>query len=439
MKKKLILIQLNEINFDLVKKYLKIYNFQNLKKIYKNLLITKSEKKYELLEPWIQWYSVYTGLKAKKHKVFRLGDVEKFKFNHQQIFEIIEKKGFSVGAITPMNAKNNCIDPKYFISDPWTKTKNSKNEIDQFISKTVSHFVNNNSSSKIKLKYYLNLIYIFFKFVRIRKYLTFLIIFFQSIKKKWFKSIFLDLLLHEIHLRFLKSKNPDFSSVFFNAGAHIQHHYFFNSILFSNQKKNPSWYIKKDQDALKDIFKFYDLILKDYIDLEKKYDLILCTGLTQEPNNKKEYYYRLEDHKKFLLFLNIKFKSILPRMSRDFLIEFQNEKNLNKAKIILSQLKINKKKIFGIIERRKNNLFVSLTYDDEIKKDTHINFYGQKMNLYNLFSFVALKNGKHNSKGFLYLSNSLNNLIKKKEKQEVTNIFYLIKNYFLNDSLNSKL
>ena len=42
MKKKLILIQLNEINFDLVKKYLRIYNFQNLKKIYKNLLITKS-------------------------------------------------------------------------------------------------------------------------------------------------------------------------------------------------------------------------------------------------------------------------------------------------------------------------------------------------------------------------------------------------------------
>ena len=72
MKKKLVLIQLNELNFDLIKKYFLSKNLDILKKISKNIINTNSETKYELLEPWIQWYSIYTGLRAEKHKVFRL-------------------------------------------------------------------------------------------------------------------------------------------------------------------------------------------------------------------------------------------------------------------------------------------------------------------------------------------------------------------------------
>ena len=73
--KNLVFIQLNEINFDIVKEYLKIENYENLKFISNNILVTTSEKKYNLLEPWIQWQTIYTGLKAEKHNIFRLGDV----------------------------------------------------------------------------------------------------------------------------------------------------------------------------------------------------------------------------------------------------------------------------------------------------------------------------------------------------------------------------
>ena len=72
MKKKLLLIQLNELNFDLIKNYFRSNNLDNLKKINNNIIKTYSEAKYNLLEPWIQWYSIYTGLSAKQHKVFRL-------------------------------------------------------------------------------------------------------------------------------------------------------------------------------------------------------------------------------------------------------------------------------------------------------------------------------------------------------------------------------
>ena len=42
---------------------------------------------------------------------------------------------------------------------------------------------------------------------------------------------------------YFNKKSPDFSSVFFNAGAHIQHHYYLNSRYVENLPKNPDWYI----------------------------------------------------------------------------------------------------------------------------------------------------------------------------------------------------
>ena len=88
-KKKLIFIELNEINFDLVKIYAQKYNLKNFKYLIKKLKITSSEDEYELLEPWIQWYSIRTGMKAKDHKVFRLGD--SINSEIPQIFVIIVK------------------------------------------------------------------------------------------------------------------------------------------------------------------------------------------------------------------------------------------------------------------------------------------------------------------------------------------------------------
>ena len=77
---KVILLELNEINFDFVKKYLKsgeeLPAFSSVlnKKIYK----TSSENEYEHLEPWIQWVSAHTGKKFSEHKIFRVRRYRKF-------------------------------------------------------------------------------------------------------------------------------------------------------------------------------------------------------------------------------------------------------------------------------------------------------------------------------------------------------------------------
>ena len=77
MDKNLILVELNEINFDVVKLTLdKNEILPGFEKLFSEGVIeTSSEDVYDLLEPWIQWPSVHIGKKFEDHKIFRLGDM----------------------------------------------------------------------------------------------------------------------------------------------------------------------------------------------------------------------------------------------------------------------------------------------------------------------------------------------------------------------------
>ena len=74
---------------------------------------------------------------------------------------------------------------------------------------------------------------------------------------------------------------------------------------------------------------------------EKPYQnqLLISTGLRQVPYNMTKFYYRLKSHSSFLKKINIKFLKILPRMTRDFEIIFDNDLDLKNAKNILENIK----------------------------------------------------------------------------------------------------
>ena len=422
--KKLIFIQLNEINFDILKKYSSKFNFRFFTPLFfSKLKKTHSEKNYELLEPWIQWVSIHTGTSAQEHGVFRLGDIKNF--SQEQIFEKIEKKGKVVGAISPMNTKNNLNNPKYFISDPWTNTKSSPGSWIRYVSDNLSKIINMNAHKKIPISIYANIIIILIKSFRFYNFNTYFNLLINSFVKKWNKALILDLLLHDIHISFLKKQNVDFSTIFFNAGAHIQHHYFFNSIFAKKNSnlKNPNWYIKDEYDPFEDMVLFYDHILYEYT-MFKNYEIILATGLSQKPYDRLKYYYRLVDHKNFLKLLDLNFSKVEPRMTRDFLISFDNKSDLEDAVKKFDLInRLNQKTIFSY-DKRKESLFVSLVIPEEINEN-YVLFINEEtpILLEKHVVFVALKNGMHSSDGYVYSSWKTN-------ITHIKDIFYEIDNFF---------
>ena len=432
----LIFLELNEINFDVIKKYIsKGYSLPGFSKILKEgILETSSENNYDFLEPWIQWPSVHTGYEYSDHKIFRLGDI--VKSDLPQIFEKIENKGFSVGAISPMNARNDLINPAYFVPDPWTNTKSDRSFFSRFLTEALRQSVNENSKSRLSFSSFLTLIFAIIFYVRPFKYFSFTKYAFSAFGKPWRKALFLDKLLYEVHRTLFKRKGPDFSTIFLNAGAHIQHHYFFNSSVSEENKLiNPEWYVNKDIDPILEMLQEYDQILQDLLSI-KKTSIVIATGLSQKPFTKVQFYYRLLKHEEFLKKMEISFKEVYPRMTRDFLITFESEYSANLAEKKLKRILVNNNhKLFGEIDNRGKELFVVLTYPNEIKFDTFISINGKTLKLKPFVVFVAVKNGMHDQKGYLYLSKDLEKF-KPENNQHVSKIHFSIIDYF-NNKLSS--
>ena len=157
-------------------------------------------------------------------------------------------------------------------------------------------------------------------------------------KQHWSKAIFLDRLLADIFISLWKSSRPDFSVLFLNSGAHIQHHYMCSSKPYKGSVENPEWYISKGKDPLLEILEMYDSVLKEMQNLNNV-RLMIAVGLRQIPYEKPTFYWRLKDHDDFLIKLGLNFKRTQPRMTRDFLIEFENEKDMIDAQKVLLNVK----------------------------------------------------------------------------------------------------
>lgn len=400
MKMKTIFLGLNELNFNYIKEYANQGFLPNFKKLFEkyDIVETLSEKKYEELEPWIQWVTISTGMEYAEHQVFRLGDIKK-RNDLLQIYEKVENKGYSVAAISPFNADNRLKNPCFFVSDPWTNTEQSGTTLLKALGEAVSQAVNDNASGKLSFKSVMALMLGLIKYPRFSSYPEYFkrII---EIKKKGTKAIILDKLLGDVFISEWKRTNPDFSHLFLNTGAHIQHHYMFNSRAYKGSLKNPDWYCPQTEDPLKEVLIEYDKIVGRLLKLPVR--LILATGLHQVPHSHLTYYWRLKNHVNFLKKINITFqKNVEPRMSRDFLIDFHSTADALRAEVMLNSYKssLDDEVIFQV-DNRGDSLFVELVYSNEITKNFSIVGDETISNFENEIAFVAIKNGEHNTLGY---------------------------------------
>ena len=405
MRTKTILLGLNELNFDYIKFYINKGLLPNFKKIFEIQppIETVSENEYKLLEPWVQWVTIHSGKSYEEHKIFRLGDI----VNNpevSQIFEELEDEGLSVGAVSPFNADNRLKNPVFFVPDPWTKTNPSGNWVVQALYQAVHQSVNDNAKSKLNFKSMISLGLGLLLYVPLLRWFHYIKTIFK-LKKPGAKAIILDSLLADVHLTLWKKHKPDFSNLFLNSGAHIQHHYLFNSKAYIGNIKNPEWYCPKDYDPLIHILSEYDKQIGKLLK-QKDVKIIIATGLHQQPHEHLTFYWRLKEHVKFAEMIGIKnFLEVSPRMSRDFLVKFNNELDAVNAEKLLNGFYASNDdiKIFEV-DNRGASLFVELVYPKDISESASI--YSKESDLKlerfkSYLAFVAIKNGEHNGLGYL--------------------------------------
>ena len=99
-------LELNELCAPLLDRWMADGSLPNFRKlhgrsqVFETLADTDSP---EQLEPWIQWYSIHTGLAFDQHHVFRLTDGRGAK--HRDIWQTVSDTGAAVMNFASMNAR----------------------------------------------------------------------------------------------------------------------------------------------------------------------------------------------------------------------------------------------------------------------------------------------------------------------------------------------
>lgn len=405
--RQLLFLELNEINFDFLQQYIargELPNFRDFLGRH-GFEETESEQAYDELEPWIQWVTAHTGLTYAEHGVFRLGDI--VGTDIPQIWEQLEEAGLKVGAVSPMNAKYRLRDPAFFIPDPWTDTGVRAGGVDTRFYQAIRQAVNDNATGGLNKKSVFDFAIGGLRNASMLNYPAYLRLAGAARGKAWTKALFLDQVLTDLFIRLVRGKKPDFATLFLNAGAHIQHHYMFNSAVYQGPHRNPAWYVAPDEDPLLDVYRLYDRILGQVQRAFPQARLMLATGLHQVPYGKTAFYWRLTDHAAFLRRLGVPFQSVEPRMSRDFLVCCGSVEEAGDAERRLLLARAQDGTPIFTVDNRGADLFVMLSYPNDIPEGMSILVGNERIeDLRRNVAFVAIKNGEHDGIG--YFSDSAN-------------------------------
>ena len=398
---RLLFLELNEVNFEFVEHYARAGSLPTFARLMgsQGYARTTSETVYEHIEPWIQWFTVHTGQPYAKHGVFRLGDGPQA--GARQIWEELSQRGQKVGAFSPMNAGNALSDAAFFVPDPWTKTRVAAPARMRAAYDAICQAVGDNAEGRITPHSAFQLLLGLVSYSKTRNWDAYLKSGLLGLRRRWARAVFLDRFLADCFLHLWERTRPDFSTLFLNGAAHIQHHYLFNSAAYRGPHRNPAWYLPAGMDPVLEIYKLYDRILAECLALDPQLRVMMATGLHQDPVDEPVFYWRLRDHAAFLRSLGCEFERVEPRMSRDFLVVCK-DKNTGKRteQLLLAARAVNGEAMFEV-DNRGDSLFATLSYPHEISQDFELFFRDGKLTGFEKqVIFVAIKNGRHNGIGY---------------------------------------
>ena len=439
--KKLLIIHLNEFNYDYLKYGSKKYSLKYIKKLisFKRIsTFTKDKIQNKNLDPWVQSVSINTGKTSKKHKVYKLG--QKLSHNLLFIWDILAKRNidcFVWGSINSKFKKNKNI--KLFFPDPWNYTSKPYPTNLELLHKLPRYYAKNYleiENLKI-LKYSIIFLYALIKNNTISFFFKNFFLIVKSLMNKGLKNYILFFLFDLISLNLLRqkitSKKNCFSYIFLNSLAHFQHN---------------NW---DDPKAEKYYFSYVDRIAEYIFKIYSFHDsLLVFNGFTQN-KIKNEYLIRPINPLRFLKKI-ITFNKLEQDMTNGGYIYFKSKNNSNKAFKIINNYKVCGIKIFKISQKKEKSFF----YRINIKSTKNLkNLEISKINNKFLRKVIKNEDGSHPSRincNMEQLSNFLNdnhfikstgvhaqhgdilfNNLKKIEKiKKIENhkVFNILENYF---------
>lgn len=115
-----IVLEFNELTPALMWRFMSEGRLPNFQKLFQKsyAFITDAGEDPPWLEPWIQWVTVHTGVPAKEHGIFNLGDAANIR--QPPIWDIVSDSGYPVWVCASMNAFYRPDIKGAVLPDPWS-------------------------------------------------------------------------------------------------------------------------------------------------------------------------------------------------------------------------------------------------------------------------------------------------------------------------------
>ncbi len=377
-----------------------------------------------LLEPWIQWYSLHTGLAYDQHGVFHLTEGTQAK--HEDIYTSLRKAGRRVASFGSMNVTPFSGGKDIFLADPWSEAgaswPASYSAYSDFVSRMVREYSNEQGRPGAK---------------DAARFATFMaghglsagtvaLILRQLASEKtgdsrlsYRRVAVLDRLQTDLFLDAWKRTRPDFASFFLNSTAHLQHSYW--------RHHDPEPFTIKPSEEERAIYG--DAITFGYRAMDKLLGrfhrfaarqgirLILASALSQQPYLRKEdkggqHFYRLRDVGAFLRSLDIVPREVAPTMTHQFLAHFDHAASRDAAREKLAGLKLEDgRSLFGFADHEgagEASLYFGCEIASALDSATlYSEPDGTRRRFFtDLYVIDAIKSGCHHPDGVLWIEHA---------------------------------
>jgi hypothetical protein len=393
-------LEINEFSPELLDLAWRELDAKNIGKLLKlNHAKTTTDDKCERfgLDPWVQWVSIHTGKTSSQHGIQHLGDVPKLE--HPQIWETLSKKGLTVGVWGAMNAgKGDAENCKFFFPDPWSFSEAAfPEELNNLLA--FPRYYSKNYGE-------INWITAFIELLRLIKFCIsprIMKILFPLAPKlikygtkngmpDYLLFVLFDLVNTALFLHYHEKSKPDFSILFLNSIAHLQHH---------------KW-TEKDRlsSEMKIAFTIFNGLLGMIFEAILPHEpMVIANAFSQYCSyEENKYLYRQINPEKFLIFSRIRFKKVEQAMTNDGHIFFDSVEDASNAYDILLKATVNGKQLFSVEFDKKNllKIFYQCTVWEDLNDDSQLSINEITTQFFDLFERVTRRSGSHKQDGDIY-------------------------------------
>jgi len=397
-----LLLELNEFNPELMQRAAEELDAPHLKKLLSfKRTTTRTDDAAERygLDPWVQWVSIHTGKPSQEHGVQHLADLATLRY--PQIWETLGQAGYRCGIWGAMNARRgNTPLLTFFVPDPWTFGETAfPRELNPLLALPIYYARHYGHTRPLPLALALcRTLCFLLRPSALGALLPHAPTLLSTLLRKGFKDYVLfalfDLINVALFTRYYREHRPDFSILFLNSLAHLQHHHWSPTETLSPEMRETFCIIDR---ALGTLF--------DALPADKT--LLVANAFTQTCTvQDNEFLYRQRDPKLFLQTVGIPAESVAQLMTNDAHIFYPSTQACEEARQTLQNAKLNNEAVFHVRQEpdSPHSLFYQLIYWKPVGPEDILAIANKRLRFMEFFYCVTQRTGSHIQKGHIFSS-----------------------------------